>query len=118
MSKIEISKIDTTSRNYLDVLKQVEYFVASATSRGISVLKISCDPDNTLSKVVKSSLKRASRRCKALDKIEFFIFGENFNSDDSATAYLCEKAEFVRDDEDFGANNENIVILYIKQKRA
>ena len=116
MKKIETQYIDKTARNFLDVLKQTEYYIASATARDVDVLKLVCSPEETLSKVVKSSLRRASRKCKSMGKIEFFIFGEDFHPENFATDYLCGKAEYVKDDEDFDANNENIVILYIKQK--
>ena len=117
MKKIEIAKIDITARNYNDVLKQTEYHIASATARGISVLKIICDPDATLSRVVQTSLKRAARKCKTMGKIEFFIFGENFKEYDAATDYLCQRCSFAKDDEDFGKGNKNIVIVYINSNK-
>ena len=117
MKKIEIAYIDKSSRNFLDVLKQTEYHVASATARNIEVLKLICNPEETVSKVVKSSLKRSVRKCKSMGKIEFFIFGEKFNAEDYATAYLCQRAEYVKEDVDYNANNENIVLVYIKPKK-
>ena len=109
--------IDTTARNFIDVLKQVEYSVASATARDIEVLKIVCDPENTLSSVVSTSLRRAVRKCKRMGKIDFFIFGENFYAGDAATDYLLERAEYVKEDEDFEKKNENLAIVYISIKK-
>ena len=117
MEKIETAKIDITARNYNDVLKQTEYHIASATARGINVLKIICDPDATLSKVVQTSLRRATRKCKTMGKIEFFIFGENFKEYDAATDYLCQRCDFAREDEDFGKGNKDIVIVYINSNK-
>ena len=117
MQKIEKVTIDTTARNFVDVLKQVEYSIASATARNIEVLKISCDPENTLSSVVLTSLRRAVRKCKKMEKIEFFIFGENFYSGDAATDYLLGRAEYVKEDEDFEKQNKNIVIVYMATKK-
>ena len=117
MDKIETLYIDTSARNFLDVLKQTEYYIASCAARKIEVLKLVCIPDATVSRVVRTSLKRAVRKCKAMNKIEFFVFGENFHSDDASTEYLCTRAEYVKDDEDFGTRNENIAIVYIKSKK-
>ncbi len=117
MQKIEQVTIDATARNFLDVLKQVEYSIASATARNIEVLKIICTPETTLSRVVCASMRRAVRKCKSMGKIDFFIFGENFYFEDAATEYLCQRAEYVKDDGDFGKNNKNIAIVYISPKK-
>ena len=117
MQKIETVTIDKTARNFIDVLKQVEFSVASATARKIEVLKIACDPENTLSSVVLTSLHRAVRKCKKMEKIDFFIFGENFFSGDAATDYLLGRAEYAKDYEDFEKQNRNIVIVYISPKK-
>ena len=117
MQKIETVNIDTETRNYLDVLKQAEYYIASATVRGIRVIKFVSSPESTRSRVVKNSLRRAVRKCKSMGKIDFFVFGENFNNDDTVSSYLCDRAEYVKDDPDFCAGNENIVLVYINQKK-
>ena len=112
MEKIETVKLDTSSGAYINALKQIEYAIASASVRGIDILKLSCEDSERRS--VCKNMQRAVRYFKKAGKIHCFVFGDKFGGNDDTTRYLLEKAEYIKDDADFEKNNEEIAIVYVK----
>ena len=112
MKKIETVKLDTSSGGYVYALKQIEYAIASASVRNVDILKFSCE--NSERKSFSKNMQRAIRYFKKTGKIHCFVFGDQFCDSDDTTIYLLEKAEYIKDDIDFGRGNEEIAIVYVK----
>ncbi len=112
MKKIERVNLDTSSSSYTNALKQIEYAIASASVRGVDVLKFSCE--NPICKSFLKNMQRAIRYVKKDGKIHCFVFGDKFDNSDDTTRYILEKAEYVRHDTDLGRENGEIAIVYVK----
>lgn len=109
---METVNLDTSSGSYINMLKQIEYAIASASVRNVDILKFSCE--NSERRSSSNNMQRAIRYFKKLGKIHCFVFGEKFGGGDDTTRYLLEKAEYIKDDIDFGKGNEEIAIVYVK----
>ena len=109
---METVNLDTSSGGYVNILKQIEYAIASASVRKVDILKFSCE--NSERKSSSDNMRRAIRYFKKIGKIHCFVFGDKFGDGDDTTRYILEKAEYIKNDTDFGNGNEEIAIVYVK----
>ena len=114
MNNIEKVCLETTSGKYASAYKQIEFAIASASVRGVEILKFSCE--NSLCKSFRSNMKRAIRHFKKAGKLQCFVFGENFEGDNDVTRYLLQKSEYLKNDDDFEKGNEDIALVYVNSK--
>ena len=112
MNIVEKINLDTTSGNYENILKQMEFSLASAVVRNIDVIKFSCE--KSVPKSAQKNMHRAIRYFKKIGKIRCFIFGADFKTDDDTTRYLIERAEYIKYDTDLDSGNEKIALVYVK----
>ena len=99
-----------SEHNTAPVIRRLEYAIATLAAAGEHVLKVyhGTASDGRIRGAVRHALYRLRRE----RRIEFYIPGENFHSDDTATLYLTEKMPALLSDPDYAARNSAVTFVY------